>query len=525
GAATASSAGTGLAELLRGLIKNFGVWLAPVVAAVSFASKYLGDAVKTEKTEKTWKAWTARLANKALIWIAALALPLLLWFIYLNLVYWGVMPDKGIEPNRAPAIVAKAVGIVDFMGVKGHPKYAIAYLVIGIAMLALWLLQTPNANSLHRLYRDRLSKAFAFAMKDNAVETRDTMRVSEIDVRNAPYHIYNAALNIQGSEKVNQRGRNADLFHFGPRYSGSELTGYVRTPALEGVDPGFNIATAMAVSGAAVSSNMGSESIRPLSLTLALMNFRLGYWTRNPREVHKGRTVTPKIFYLVSEIFSFLNEESSHIYLTDGGHIENLGIYELLRRRCRVIIAVDAEADPEMNFPAFVKLQRYARIDLGIRITLKWDKIRSTSLAAQTGKATLAAGPHCAIGRIDYSETETGVLIYVKSSVSGDENDYITDYNRRFEPFPHETTGDQFFSEEQFEVYRALGFHMMKGLFMGDQNVQTIDEGLQMMKPGAKGFGVDETLELFGLKSAAPQRAARKSLQKPKSTTRKSRQA
>jgi hypothetical protein len=435
------------------------------------------------------------------------------------------MPDKEIEPNRAPAIVAKAVGIVDFMTVKGHPKYAIAYLVIGIAMLALWLLQTPNANSLHRLYRDRLSKAFAFAMKDDAVEARDTMRVSEIDVRNAPYHIYNAALNIQGSEKVNQRGRNADLFHIGPRYSGSELTGYVRTPALEGVDPGLNIATAMAVSGAAVSSNMGSESIRPLSLTLALMNFRLGYWTRNPRAVDRGKFVTPKIFYLVSEILSFLNEESDHIYLTDGGHIENLGLYELLRRRCRIIIAVDAEADPEMNFPAFVKLQRYARIDLGIRITLKWDQIRAVSRDAQSGKAKPASGPHCAIGRIDYSETVSGVLIYVKSSVSGDENDYITDYNRRFEPFPHETTGDQFFSEEQFEVYRALGFHMMKGLFMGDQDVQTIEYGLQRMKPGAKGFGVDETLKLFGLTSAAPQTAARKSPQKPKSKTRKSRQA
>ncbi len=46
--------------------------------------------------------------------------------------------------------------------------------------------------------------------------------------------------------------------------------------------------------------------------------------------------------------------------------------------------------------------------------------------------------------------------------MTGDEPDYVLDYERRYPSFPHETTGDQFFSEEQMEAYRALGFHAVE---------------------------------------------------------------
>jgi hypothetical protein len=509
----------GLSNLVSNAAGYFGVYLAPIVAAVSFASKYLGDSLKTEKTEKTWRVWMQRLASKLVVWIAALSLPLLLWIAYLNLVYWGVMPDANIEPDRAPSLVKRAVGIVDVLGITGHPKYAIAYLLIAILLLLLWLMQTPNANSLHRLYRDRLSKAFCFEMNGEKIMANDGLLLSKINSENTPYHLLNAALNLQGSEEVNKRGRNADFFVLSPLFSGSQATKYCRTAELEAVDKTLNIATAMAVSGAAISSNMGSESIKVLTPTLALMNFRLGYWTRNPREAG-AKKVMPKNFALLSEAFGFLDECSSHIYLTDGGHIENLGVYELLRRRCRIIIAIDGEADPELNFPAFVKLQRHARIDLGIRITMKWDQIRSASTEVQKDGKGRSSGPHCAIGRIDYSEKDKGILLYVKSSVTGDENDYISDYNRRFEPFPHENTGDQFFSEEQFEVYRALGFHMVKGLFLGDQRVQTLkprtpdqadpETVLQFLDHNAAGFGIPELREFLGLTPAAKKVQAKK---------------
>ena len=85
-----------------------------------------------------------------------------------------------------------------------------------------------------------------------------------------------------------------------------------------------------------------------------------------------------------------LSEKRKSVYLTDGGHIENLGIYELLRRRCRVIIAVDAEADPQMAFGSFNILERYALIDMGVRIDLPWQPIADESLV--TSKAIDNAG-------------------------------------------------------------------------------------------------------------------------------------
>ena len=75
------------------------------------------------------------------------------------------------------------------------------------------------------------------------------------------------------------------------------------------------------------------------------------------------------------------------------------------------------------------------------------------------------------MGEIIYPQNQKGILLYIKSSITGDENDYIVDYKRRFPTYPHETTADQLFSEEQFEAYRALGFHAVNEVFLGNDNV------------------------------------------------------
>jgi hypothetical protein len=146
-----------------------------------------------------------------------------------------------------------------------------------------------------------------------------------------------------------------------------------------------------------------------------------------------------------------------------------------------LIVVIDGTGDREMSFDSLVVLERFARIDFGLGIDLPWAALRDTSRKASAEvleKGGLppneaARGPHCALGTIHYprkaEETDegdsTGVLLYVKSSFTGDENDYIVDYKRRNPDFPHETTLDQFFSEEQFEVYRALGFHAVNSAF------------------------------------------------------------
>jgi hypothetical protein len=142
---------------------------------------------------------------------------------------------------------------------------------------------------------------------------------------------------------------------------------------------------------------------------------------------------------------------------------------------------IDGEADPDLHFSSLVRLERYARIDLGIRIELPLEEIRA---AARTVSKTIErrgdpgslcskGGPHCAIGKIYYPGGE-GRLVYVKASLTGDESNYVIDYKRRYSSFPHQTTGDQFFTEEQFEVYRALGFHEVYGLLERDDRVAVV---------------------------------------------------
>jgi hypothetical protein len=147
-----------------------------------------------------------------------------------------------------------------------------------------------------------------------------------------------------------------------------------------------------------------------------------------------------------------------------------------------------------MTFSSFIDLQRYARIDLGVRINLPWEKIAETTLriskeVAESKKITAGNGPHCAIGQIDYPDGGHGVIVYIKSSVTGDETDYVANYKKRYPLFPHESTADQFFTEEQFAVYRALGFHAAFGFFdrrdcfgrLDPQEFSTMKEDLELL--------------------------------------------
>jgi hypothetical protein len=486
-------------------IESISAALAPVGAAMGYLANKLGEYVKSAMQSPRWSALINGLIVRAAIIVGGLILPILVWVVYLEVTYWGICinePDCACLP---PLWLANAS--YKLFGHNGHAA-TLLYFAVAIVLIPISLISRPNANSLHPLYRDRLRKAFLFVPKPtfaNGDLPEFNSKLSEITGRYGPYHLVNAALNVEDSKTANRRGRNADFFVFSPLFVGSKSTKYARTADVEQVAIGFDFATAMAVSGAAVSSNMGAQNIKPLTATLALLNIRLGYWLRNPQWLSRApnarrferRNNIFANYYFLAEVLGLLSEKLKSIYLTDGGHIENLGIYELLRRRCRVIIAVDAEADPQMAFGSFNTLERYALIDLGVRINLPWEEIAIESLATGQaidkagdvspepmacragGKVTKAPdcadgkagavpkhrGPHCAIGEISYPSGHKGILVYIKASLTGDENDYIFDYKRRYSAFPHETTLDQWFTEEQFEAYRALGFHAAFNLF------------------------------------------------------------
>lgn len=393
--------------------------------------------------------------------------------------------------------------------------FAIGCWIAGLFVLLVATIK-PNAYSLHQLYRDRLSNAFlSFPYRGqewSKVEALGGIKLSQIDIAKAPYPIINAAINLQGSYKANMRGRHADFFVFTPKHVGADLTRYVDTAlVMEKVHPKLDLATAMAISGAAVSSNMGSASIKALAPTLALLNFRLGYWLPNPEKLcgkkvsqvqtrAKWGRVLDNLF-LVQEIFSKLDENKPDVYLTDGGHIENLGVYQLLKRGCALIVVVDAEADPDYAFHSLLRLERYARIDLGVRIDLPWGAIASTSRTLDAAYAAKlrpddpkgSDGPHSAVGTINYPDGAKGTLLYVKASLTGDERDYVLDYKRRYPSFPHETTGDQFFSEEQFEAYRWLGFHMMSRI-LEDRDTVAMDAADPTIAAYVQGGGLRKHL-------------------------------
>lgn len=500
-------------------IGNFFFVEVPKIAAAAGAvlamvSGVLGRAAAGSGggTEKLARKYAAT----AGIWAVALIVPLCIWVAYLHAMLWT---DIGFQhrPATLAAIVSWACGLPDastalLPAVRGpslcQETYLVSslFLVSGLVVFLLLLAlfdRDPNATSLHRLYRDRLSKAFLFGPVEAGgardPEERRQAPLEKLQARHGPLLLMNCALNVHASRVVNRRGRNADFFFFSPLWVGSAATGYMKIADWPATGGGKrpDIGTAMAISGAAVSSNMGAAMPRRMAMTLAVLNLRLGYWMPNPAHVadrsgpeaqawprdwrkmprvaitaarvqaeRAGMRASKLGFHhpFFAEIFSRLDENSQRIYLTDGGHIENLGVYELLRRRVRMIVVVDGEADGEMNFGSFVRLQRYARIDLGVTIDLPWQPIREATRAVMRGEAAPEAAAHVAVGTIDYGDAK-GTIVYVKSSMTGDENDYIRDYARRNPSFPHETTGDQFFSEEQFEVYRALGFHAVHGAF------------------------------------------------------------
>lgn len=336
--------------------------------------------------------------------------------------------------------------------------------IIGLLLLNRFLLDI-NFTSPHGFYRDRLSKAFLFRVEpDGEVLPEDGLKLSELNREGstAPYHLINVALNLQGSTAPDLRGRESDFFTFTHEWVGSTRSGYTRTEDMERYDHHLDLATAIAISGAAAAPNMGTTTNRALVFIMTLLNIRLGYWLPNPSAVNAKlwfkhfRLGAAKPTLIWKEALGRLDEKGTHVNVSDGGHIENLGIYQLLKRRCKFIVAVDGECDPEMQFGGLATLMRFARIDLGVDIHMDLDALRK-------GADGLSRS-HWVLGEIRYADGSTGQLLYVKLSVTGQEPEYVRSYRSEHPEFPHEPTSDQFFTEAQFEAYRALGACACEGM-------------------------------------------------------------
>lgn len=322
----------------------------------------------------------------------------------------------------------------------------------------LWVFLDVNSISLHAYYREKLAAAFLI---DAAGQPTKPIRLTEFNPDRAHFPIINCAVNLPGSKNASMRGRLSDVFSFTPVATGSTVLRYEATSRWERRHPTLDIATAMALSGAAVSPQMGLRTTRYASFWLTLLNLRLGAWLRQTGE---DREKGPGIGYLLRELIATADEKDAYVNISDGGHIENLGVYELLRRRCRYIVAVDGENDPQMTFHALTNLQRLAYIDFGIVLEVNLDDLR-------LNQAGLSRS-HFQLCRILYpmgaqdTEQEIGYLVYLKLSLTGNEGEFLRRYKLDEPSFPHHSTADQFFSEPQFEAYRALGEHVGEKMFL-----------------------------------------------------------
>jgi hypothetical protein len=387
---------------------------------------------------------TARRAtSKALLLTAGCLVPLLALVTLHSLLHLATLPADG-----------NAAALVPLRYVSGHTILILSSIVLGVVSI---LFVDVNHTGVHRLYRDQLAKTFV-----NGSAGASPLPLQDVNTQAAaPYHLINATVNLPSSESRVLRDRRSDFFLLSKHWIGSPSTGYVATSNWKAGKAPLDLATAMAISGAAASPQMGLFSKRSLAPLLSLLNVRLNYWQKHPT---RGCTTKPGFLCLLREMFgACMSEKSTWFNLSDGGHIENMGVYELLRRRCKFIICVDGEADPKFMFAGQMTLVRHAQIDFGIRLEPRLDEIRFNP---ESG----VSRSHIHLLRVHYPagpghDAATGLMLYLKLSVTGDETELLKRYRMLYPEFPHQSTVNQFYDEEQFEAYRQLGVHVAEGAF------------------------------------------------------------
>jgi choline dehydrogenase-like flavoprotein len=268
----------------------------------------------------------------------------------------------------------------------------------------------------------------------------------------------------------------------------------------------------ISISGAAFTTGEGRLTSRPLSFLLGLFNVRLGYWWNSHiDEGDRPGQYPPSLWRhlksLPGHVFrtqrAILNEWRAYFagpshrlwYLSDGGHYDNTGLYELIRRRLPFIIAVDAGHDPLYTFEDLAILQRIVRLDFDAVVSWIDPPLESSSepdswsvLAKAAGceipplvrnwLEPTALGPlgtierrgpfAAALARIDYGDRAEASWLVVLKACLPSRTPLPLDvccYAEQNGSFPNQSSIDQFFTDDQWESYRLLGQTLASALF------------------------------------------------------------
>jgi hypothetical protein len=420
--------------------------------------------------------------------------PWLTWLEPINRTWWSVFK------------CADRIWVIEIVGI-----------VTGVGLLLCWRVNI-NEFSMHHFYKNRLVRCYLGASRGKSrspsrltgfdscddlpltMFLADPSKTREDCQKNkhnyyGPYPIINGTLNLDRGSELAKQERKGESFVFTPLYSGFDppkspddneaigkqlhANGYRQTCGyMQHEGPG--IGTCMAISGAAANPNWGYHTSPPVAFLLTVFDVRLGWWVGNPRRDDTSAQPGPRFALkpLLSELFAQTDARTAYMNISDGGHFENLGLYELVHRRCRYIIIGDGEEDPDLTFESLGGAVRKCRADFGVEIDIHPRRIRR-----KDGLSTV----HCVVGTIHYPKSEQqpedhGWILYLKSSLTGDEPEDVTQYQAVHSTFPHESTADQFFTESQFESYRRLGQHIVESAF-GNVNFDENDP---------KGFLQDE---------------------------------
>ena len=466
-AAAHATKSTTVAVTSVGLLAVLGGWIAAARRLVSSSNSIKKDMLATAETGiKKYRAFFINVA-------ATIAGPLLVLSGVVIVAYWA---------SAYPA---------SFLSRNGGINLA-TWVAIGVLWAFLWTFADVTAWSLYPIYRNRLSAAFAlrrikrfdlYSPSPTADGDRDADErpydqaywLSDFKPDEFPEVIICASANVS-DYGATPSGSHVTSFTFSSRAIGGPTVGAKPTveyeTALGRGDSQARFATlptAMAISAAAISPSMGRMTRAPFRFFLALANLRLGVWVPNPRrldrfEKHRDRRwyqptnfrLIPRPWYLVREMLGRNDLNAPFLYVTDGGHYENLGLVELLRRKCETIWCIDAAGDKVDTFSTLGGALQTAAAELQLSVQIDPHKDMDPQPAAAGRPVQFVEKPYC-VGRITYADKTTGTLIHVKAGVPTNAPLNVQSYALEHQNFPCDSTLDQLYDADRFDAYRELG--------------------------------------------------------------------
>jgi hypothetical protein len=424
--------------------------------------------------------------------LQVLVLVAVVYIVAIPLIYFLVQrcPWR-LWPGVGCAVVGVVVAVFAWWGA-GRLPWALTVPELGfwggcVVVLAVVLLFVDQRLwSPHVFYKKRLLHTFSPIRNDPNDDSTDDVQLSmdvttDLDdwaarVPGQPELLVCAAVHLPGTTFGH---RPVGSFTFSQTQVGGPDVGWVATSEFRAslrnrVAKDGTLGAALAISGAAIAAANGYMNLGGANAALALLNARLGVWLPNPTHVHELEGRRPpqeggggvwighrNIGYSLKEVFGNYDPLDRFVYVSDGGHHDNLGLIELLRRRCKVILCFDASGDAKGTVNTFVEIRERARCELGVNITPHYpaedDDLRH-------GEARVAAYQI----EYPYLEPPSGVdehplakqhgwLVFAKCTTVRSGGEIFPCTDEETGKFPRDTTAHQWFSEVRLLAYRNLG--------------------------------------------------------------------